>query len=298
MVGGRRTRWGEGVATRRSRRTTERTPPSTNVNRRRHDGHHHLRDNGRDGCCCEVGDGGQGRHDQRCNGVRTARGRRHGAIPSHTALGHRAQSGKARSAVSRSAPANSRGQRLGFGRHDGSSFRSHRARSNSRCGHRPLGEWRTNRVCLAVQLRKQTHRDRCLRQNAPILREAGRREGVDRDGSPYRTEALPFVPTADASTIDLEIAAIDGARAQLHAGNTDAALRELDAYDRRVDFGRFAPEALYLRMEAQLQAGQLTLAQSTAREIVRRFPRSAQVRRAAQVLESSNRESTNPVQIP
>lgn len=124
-----------------------------------------------------------------------------------------------------------------------------------------------------------------------------RAQSADRDGTP-RSRAVPFVPAADSSAIHQEIAAIDGARAQLHAGNTAAALRELDAYDRRADFARFAPEALYLRMEAQLQAGQLALAQRTAREIVQRFPHSAQVRRAAQVLESSQRESTSPVQIP
>ena len=69
-------------------RTTERTPPSNaNVNRRRHDGHLHLRDNGRDGCCCEVGDGGQGRHDQRCTASHCS-----GLAPRCNTFAHRTRS--------------------------------------------------------------------------------------------------------------------------------------------------------------------------------------------------------------
>ncbi len=93
-------------------------------------------------------------------------------------------------------------------------------------------------------------------------------------------------PTQPELVLAEEIAFIDVARVRLRSGDPSGALQRVNEYDRRSDFGHFAPEALYLRIEAQLQLGNRYAAAIAAREMVARFPHAAQVRRATSILEA------------
>jgi TolA-binding protein len=83
-----------------------------------------------------------------------------------------------------------------------------------------------------------------------------------------------------------EMEVIDAARVRLRSGDPSGAVQRLDAYARHSDFVRFAPEALYIRMEAQLQLGNRAAAASAARSMTQRFPHAAQAGRAAEILDS------------
>lgn len=100
---------------------------------------------------------------------------------------------------------------------------------------------------------------------------------------------LPPAVTANADrTTAREIELIDQARAALRSGNSAAALRLVHDYGRRFPAGRFAPEALYLKMEACLKAGDQQDAVLAARRLVDRYPQCPQVARARDILNSSN----------
>jgi hypothetical protein len=83
-----------------------------------------------------------------------------------------------------------------------------------------------------------------------------------------------------------ELAFVDVARIRLRSGDATGALEQVNEYERHPGFGRFAPEALYLRMEAQLQLGNRLAAAAAARDILARYPRAPQVRRATSILET------------
>jgi hypothetical protein len=87
-----------------------------------------------------------------------------------------------------------------------------------------------------------------------------------------------------------EIGLIDQARAALRAGNAAGTLQTVNDYNRRFPSGRFAPEALYLKMEAYVSSGDRQAASLAARKIIDRYPHGPQVGRAKEVLDSSSNQ--------
>jgi hypothetical protein len=95
-------------------------------------------------------------------------------------------------------------------------------------------------------------------------------------------------PPVDAEHLTEEVAAVDRARALVTAGRGAEALAALDAYEHGFPVRRFAPEALYLRMEALLLDGNRGAAEQVAARLVARYPRSPQAPRARQILGTTN----------
>lgn len=90
----------------------------------------------------------------------------------------------------------------------------------------------------------------------------------------------------DAEKLAEEVRVVDRARSALAAGGATEALAALDEYDARMAPRRFQPEALYLRMQAQLALGRKAEARSTAARLVKSFPQSPHTARARRVLEA------------
>jgi hypothetical protein len=81
-----------------------------------------------------------------------------------------------------------------------------------------------------------------------------------------------------------EVRSVDRARSLVAAGRAAEALRVLDAYDRRFSEHRFAPEALYLRMEALVLVGRTAEARATAERLLASYPKSLNGARARALL--------------
>ena len=109
----------------------------------------------------------------------------------------------------------------------------------------------------------------------PLVSRAAPRESED--------PALSNAPLA------AEVALVDRARAALASGSPARALEDLRGYETAFREPRLEPEVLYLRMEAQLAAGNEARARNEAAESLRRFPRSPHAARARQVLEGNSR---------
>jgi len=92
--------------------------------------------------------------------------------------------------------------------------------------------------------------------------------------------AAPARPLSD------EMALVDSARSELRAGDALSVLRLAAEHARRFPDGSFAPEMMFLEMQAKLMVGRRESAADTARELVRRFPTAAQASRARELLES------------
>jgi hypothetical protein len=88
----------------------------------------------------------------------------------------------------------------------------------------------------------------------------------------------------DSERLSEEIRAIDSANQALASGRTAQALTALDDYDRRYPEHRFAPEALYLRMEALVRSGRAGEARAIAKRLATTYPNSPQSARARVVL--------------
>jgi TolA-binding protein len=101
-----------------------------------------------------------------------------------------------------------------------------------------------------------------------------------------RTSPTPAVAPSSPATSSLteEVAALDRARQSLSAGNVAAAERALDDHARRFNRGRLGLEAAYLRMEVAARRGDTATARSLARQLLRRFPKAPQARRARELL--------------
>jgi TolA-binding protein len=106
--------------------------------------------------------------------------------------------------------------------------------------------------------------------------------------APRKREAERAEPPLDAERLAEEVRAVDRARALVAQGRAADALAALDDYDHRFAIRRFAPEALYLRMEAELTAGRKPAARETAERLLTRYPKSPQAPRARQVLDATN----------
>ena len=95
--------------------------------------------------------------------------------------------------------------------------------------------------------------------------------------------SVETTPT-DVEHLAEEVALVDRARGALAGGDAAAALKALDEYDSRFSRRKFAPEALYLRMEALLRMGRSDGARSVAQSLVNAYPTSPHAARARQVL--------------
>jgi TolA-binding protein len=95
----------------------------------------------------------------------------------------------------------------------------------------------------------------------------------------------PATANPDRTLLE-EMALIDAARSSLRTGDASGALRSANQYGRRFPAGRFAPEALFLVMQANGRLGNRQGAVEAAREIVRRYPNGAQVARARELLQT------------
>ena len=92
-------------------------------------------------------------------------------------------------------------------------------------------------------------------------------------------------PVLSNAPLAAEVALVDRARASLASGSPARALEDLRDYETAFREPRLEPEVLYLRMEAELAAGNQAGARRVAAESLRRFPRSPHAARARQVLE-------------
>jgi TolA-binding protein len=78
----------------------------------------------------------------------------------------------------------------------------------------------------------------------------------------------------DASTLDAEMALLDGARASLRAGRAGDALRTLDGYDTQFPSGLLVPEATVVRIEALVKSGDKAGALRLGERFLRTHPDS------------------------
>ena len=110
--------------------------------------------------------------------------------------------------------------------------------------------------------------------------------------TPHSDRAAPFpsrdsAPASspiDADTLAAEVKSIDRARAALAAGNAAQALLVLDDYERLFRKRGFAPEALYLRMEACASLGRTAESRAAAERLLASHPNSLHTARARAVL--------------
>lgn len=92
-----------------------------------------------------------------------------------------------------------------------------------------------------------------------------------------RAKPAPSLPVPpDAERLAEEVRAIDRATAALASGRAARALAALDDYERQYPEHRFAPEALYLRLEALRKSGQMAAARAVAERLVQSYPMSPQ----------------------
>jgi hypothetical protein len=121
-----------------------------------------------------------------------------------------------------------------------------------------------------------------IEQDSPASAAASR-------AAPPVARAVPAVASIsaaplDAETLAEEVRSMDRARAALAAGRAGETLAVLDEYERRFRERRFAPEALYLRMEAFVSLGQTVQARATAERLLASYPKSPHGARARVIL--------------
>jgi hypothetical protein len=96
--------------------------------------------------------------------------------------------------------------------------------------------------------------------------------------------ASSSLPTVREDPLAREVAALDEARAALRRGELGAARRVLDAYEADPGRGALRAEALYLRIETLVQAGERSAAAEVARQLLRTYPGSAPAARARELV--------------
>jgi hypothetical protein len=102
---------------------------------------------------------------------------------------------------------------------------------------------------------------------------------------PEGTHAAHRVSVAPrADRLREEADAIDAARELLTLGDAAGALVQLEAYQRRFAGGALREEALLLRIEALVRAGDRTTASAVARHFLKVYPASVHVDRVAALL--------------
>jgi len=123
---------------------------------------------------------------------------------------------------------------------------------------------------------------------APLL-PRGARGAVAPHPSVVSSRAEPRVAAEPEAPIDVErlaeeVALVDQARGAFARGDGAAAIAALDGYDARFKQQKFAPEALYLRMESLLKLGRTGAARAVAARLVSAYPKSPHTARARQVM--------------
>jgi hypothetical protein len=105
---------------------------------------------------------------------------------------------------------------------------------------------------------------------------------------PPSVDRPPPAPTAAFGraddTLDREVSLLDTARSALAGGDAAAALRALDRRDREFPRGALGPEALVIRVQAQLARGNRAGAEAAARGFLAKNPGSAQARTLRTIL--------------
>lgn len=125
----------------------------------------------------------------------------------------------------------------------------------------------------------------CFRRAMRRLRSGGPSTASN---SPRLGPGAELPATVDRERLAEEVRAIDDASAALNSGRATQTLTLLDEYDRRYRERRFAPEALYLRMEALAQLGRLASARQIAERVLSTYPNSPQSERARWLLKQTN----------
>ncbi len=104
-------------------------------------------------------------------------------------------------------------------------------------------------------------------------------------GSARTADAARRTPAlVESERLAEEVRIIDEATRALNGGAATRALTLLDAYDRSYPERRFAPEALYLRMESLTKLGRGGEARSIANRLANAYPTSPQAARARVLL--------------
>jgi hypothetical protein len=99
---------------------------------------------------------------------------------------------------------------------------------------------------------------------------------------PGSKTALPLDALAESHLAE-EVAALDRAR-RLVATDPERALRQLDEYEQRFPHGDLAPEALVLRIEALVRAGERARAEVLATSYLASHPKSPHAKRIRTIL--------------
>lgn len=100
---------------------------------------------------------------------------------------------------------------------------------------------------------------------------------------PAQTNGSVSRPTPKPSasvTLDQELALLDRARRELAAGNSQAALSDLDHYERNLRGQQLRAEARLLRIQVLVQRGELERATRLARQFVSDYPNTPLSERA------------------
>ena len=91
-------------------------------------------------------------------------------------------------------------------------------------------------------------------------------------------------PEVSSSELLEEVNLIDRSRKLLSSGQAAAALSELSTHSKKFPGGRLRPEAMFLRMRAQLMLGRQAQAERTAANILKWYPNGPHAGRAREVL--------------
>ena len=97
-------------------------------------------------------------------------------------------------------------------------------------------------------------------------------------------DVAPFDAGRRASQLALEVQLLDQARRELRAGDPAAALSTLDRRERDIALRALEPEAVVVRVEALLAAGQRERAARLAEQAITRNPTGAAAERLRRVL--------------
>lgn len=137
----------------------------------------------------------------------------------------------------------------------------------------------------------------------PVVQDSGGARNIapsaqlgPRDEGPRPSSSAkgPPTPAEEVAVADIELLAretklIDRARAELAAGRAGPTLAILNEYQAQFPRPRYAPEALYLRMEALLAQGNRQAARQVAERLVSNYPQSPQATRAEALLSTTIR---------
>jgi hypothetical protein len=138
-------------------------------------------------------------------------------------------------------------------------------------------------------------------QEQPVVQDTGGAQNIapsaqpgpgDEVPRPSSSAKEPTTPAEEAAVVDVELLSretelVDRARAELAAGHAGPALAILNEYQAQFPRPRYAPEALYLRMEALLAQGNQQAAKQLAKRLASSYPQSPHAARAEALLSTT-----------